>query len=164
MSISKKQKLEKIKEIEKEEDEDEILSKKENKPKLIKADTQENIILKEIGFMKRTNLTNTHRNIVDDHIESLSTWKINKFRKLLTIVGYFISFGILFIFTYYDKTIILKLYCDRANPEDSNYVLITDYDNKCNTFQKFITKEKKTITTTNTAQIAYKRRRYGNNQ
>ena len=47
MSISKKQKLEKIKEIEKEEDEDEILSKKENKPKLIKADTQENIILKE---------------------------------------------------------------------------------------------------------------------
>ena len=130
MSISKKQKLEKIKEIEKEEDEDEILSKIENKPKLNKADTQENIILKEIGFMKRTNLTNTHRNIVDDHIESLSTWKINKFRKLLTIVGYFISFGILFIFTYYDKTIILKLYCDRANPEDSNYVLITDYDNK----------------------------------
>ena len=89
-----------------------------------------NVLLREIGFMKRTNLTNTHRNIVDDHIESLSTWKINKFRRILTIVGYFLSFGILFIFTLYDKTIILKLYCERANPEESNYVLITDYDNK----------------------------------
>ena len=75
-------------------------------------------------------MTNTHRNIVDDHIESLSTWKINKFRKILTIVGYFLSLGILFFITLYDNTIILKLYCDKANPEDSDYILITDYNNQ----------------------------------
>ena len=122
--------LEKIKETEKEEDDEDFVSKSNKKITIINNDNQSNVLLREIGFMKRTILTNTHRNIVDDHIESLSTWKINKFRKILTIVGYFLSFGILFIFTLYDKTIILKLYCDRANPEDSNYVLITDYDNK----------------------------------
>ena len=122
--------LEKIKETEKEEDDEDFVSKSNKKITIINNDNQSNVLLREIGFMKRTTLTNTHRNIVDDHIESLSTWKINKFRKILTIVGYFLSFGILFIFTLYDKTIILKLYCDRANPEDSNYVLITDYDNK----------------------------------
>ena len=122
--------LEKIKETEKEEDDDDFISKSNKKINIVNNDNQTNVLLRDIGFMKRTILTNTHRNIVDDHIESLSTWKINKFRKILTIVGYFLSFGILFIFTLYDKTIILKLYCDRANPEDSNYVLITDYDNK----------------------------------
>ena len=124
--------LEKIKETEKEEDDDDISSfAKENKKlNLINNENIASLLLKDIGFIKRTNLTNTHRNIVDDHIESLSTWKVNKFKKLLTIVGYFLSFGILFIITLYDKTIILKLYCERANPEESHYVLISDYDNK----------------------------------
>ena len=95
-----------------------------------KIDHSPSIVLKEIGFIKRTNLTNSHRNIVDDHIESLSSWKINKFKKYLTIAGYFLTLGILYIITLYDNTIILKLYCNRANPEESNYILITDYDNK----------------------------------
>ena len=94
-----------------------------------KIDHSPSIVLKEIGFIKRTNLTNSHRNIVDDHIESLSSWKINKFKKYLTIAGYFLTLGILYIITLYDNTIILKLYCNRANPEESNYILITDYDN-----------------------------------
>ena len=122
--------LEKIRETEKEEDDDEFVRKGNDKSNIISNENQINVLIREIGFIKRNNLTNTHRNIVDDHIESLSTWKINKFRKILTIVGYFLSFGILFIITLYDKTIILKLYCERANPEDSNYILITDYDNK----------------------------------
>ena len=122
--------LEKIKETEKEEDDEDFITTRKNRLKRINSENQTNVLLREIGFLKRTNMTNTHRNIVDDHIQSLSTWKINKFRKLLTIVGYFLSFGILFIFTLYDNTFILKLYCERANPEDSNYVLIIDYDNK----------------------------------
>ena len=48
----------------------------------------------------------------------------------MTVIGYFLSFGILFIITLYDRTIILKLYCEKANPENSHYVLITDYNNK----------------------------------
>ena len=123
-----KEPLENIKEIEKE-DED-FLTNKEKKSKKYLIENKQNYILKDIGFMKRTNAINSHRNIVDDHIESLSCWKINKMRKICTIIGYFLSFGILFIFTIYDNTIILKLYCERANPEDSNYILITDYDNK----------------------------------
>ena len=115
-----------------EEDKDEFSSNNNinvNK-KLNKGGSKPNIVLKEIDFIKRTNLTNSHRNIVDDRIESLSSWKINKCKRILTIIGYFLSFGILFIITLYDNTIILKLYCDRANPEESNYILITDYDNK----------------------------------
>ena len=122
--------LENIKDIERDEDEDDedSLTRENKKLNLINNEKRINNLLKETGFIKRTNLTNTHRNIVDDHIESLSTWKVNKFKKLLTIVGYFLSFGILFIITLYDKTIILKLYCERANPEESHYVLISDYD------------------------------------
>ena len=103
---------------------------KNNKPQMKKIENKTYDYLRDIKFIPRTELTNTHRNIVDDHIESISTWKINNFRKMLTIIGYFLSFGILFIITLYDNTIILKLYCERANPENSNYVLITDYDNK----------------------------------
>ena len=115
-----------------EEEKDDFSTKNSQKinKKSTKIESKSNIVLKEIGFIKRTNLTNSHRNIVDDHIESLSSWKINKCKKILTIIGYFISFGILFIITLYDNTLILKLYCDRANPEESNYILITDYDNK----------------------------------
>ena len=123
-----KENLENIKEIEKEEDEEKYNIEDNNK---ISINKDNNIkLIRDIGFIKRTILTNTHRNIVDDHIESLSTWKINKFRKILTIVGYFLSLGILFFITLYDNTIILKLYCDKANPEDSDYILITDYNNK----------------------------------
>ena len=123
--------LKNINEIEKDEDDEEILAKSNKKRnKNNSTDNKHFDFLREIKFIPRNELTNTHRNIVDDHIESISTWKINKFRKLLTIIGYFISFGILFVITLYDKTIILKLYCDRANPENSNYVLITDYNNK----------------------------------
>ena len=89
--------LEKIKETEKEEDDEDFVSKSNKKITIINNDNQSNVLLREIGFMKRTILTNTHRNIVDDHIESLSTWKVNKFKKLLTIVGYFLSFGIFII-------------------------------------------------------------------
>ena len=125
--------LENIKDAEKDEEEDDdedTLTRENKKLNLINNESRINNLLKEIGFIKRTNLTNTHRNIADDRIESLSTWKINKFKRLLTIIGYFLTFGILFIITLYEKTIILKLYCERANPEDSNYVLISDYDNK----------------------------------
>ena len=123
-----KENLENIKEIEKEEDEEKYNIEDNNK---ISINKDNNIkLIRDIGFIKRTILTNTHRNIVDDHIESLSTWKINKFRKILTIVGYFLSLGILFFITLYDNTIILQLYCDKANPEDSDYILITDYNNK----------------------------------
>ena len=124
--------LENINEIEKEEEDDnEILKNNKKKFSLFRKDNQREFnFIREIRFIPRTELTNTHRNIVDDHIESISTWEINKIRKILTIIGYFLSFGILFIITLYDKTFILKLYCDRANPEKSNYVLITDYDNK----------------------------------
>jgi len=123
--------LENISEMDKEDEEDEIITKPNNINKITKKNENKQYeFIRDIRFIPRTELTNTHRNIVDDHIESISTWKINKFRKLLTIIGYFLSFGILFIITLYDKTFILKLYCDRANPENSNYVLITDYDNK----------------------------------
>ena len=135
--------LKNINEIEKDEDDEEILAKSNKKRnKNNSTDNKHFDFLREIKFIPRNELTNTHRNIVDDHIESISTWKINKFRKLLTIIGYFISFGILFVITLYDKTIILKLYCDRANPENSNYVLITDYNNKqylCILFSQILT-------------------------
>ena len=137
--------LENINEIDKDEEEAKITkktkskkknknkennNKNNNKNKTKKLENKPYDFIRDIRFIPRTELTNTHRNIVDDHIESISTWKINKFKKLLTIIGYFLSFGILFFITLYDKTFILKLYCDRANPENSNYVLITDYDNK----------------------------------
>ena len=133
-----------IKEIDKDEDDiEEIISKnKRKKSNSIKSENKPFDFIREIRFIPRTELTNTHRNIVDDHIESISTWKINKLRKILTIIGYFASFGILFIITIYDKTFILKLYCERANPEDSNYVLITDYDNKqylCTLYSQILT-------------------------
>ena len=86
--------------------------------------------VKEIKFIPRTEFTNTHRNPIDDHIESLSTWKINHFRKSVTILLYFLSFGILFLLTFIFPTIILKLYCNKDNPENSDYILITDYDHK----------------------------------
>ena len=132
--------LESINEIGKDDEQEKILGKakdniKEEKEKIEKKEFKMDEpkpfeFIKDIRFFPRTELTNTHRNIVDDHIESISTWKINKFRKILTIIGYFVSFGILFIITLYDKTFILRLYCERANPENSNYVLITDYDEK----------------------------------
>ena len=128
-----KEPLDSVKASEIVEEEKDDFSSKDNinmNKKLNKRGSKPNIVLKEIDFIKRTNLTNSHRNIVDDRIESLSSWKINKCKRILTIIGYFLSFGILFIITLYDNTIILKLYCDRANPEESNYILITDYDNK----------------------------------
>ena len=116
-------------EIEQDNDKENSL-KNENNIKNEKKEKKPYEFIREIRFIPRTELTNTHRNIVDDHIESISTWKINKFRKMLSIIGYFLSFGVLFIITLFDKTFILKLYCEKANPENSNYVLITDFDNK----------------------------------
>ena len=121
--------LESINELEKVNDKENVLIKND-KSKVKKVENKPYDFIRDIRFIPRTELTNTHRNIVDDHIESISTWKINNFRKMLTIIGYFLSFGILFIVTLYDNTFILKLYCERANPENSDYVLITDYDNK----------------------------------
>ena len=80
-------------------------------------------------FTPRNELTNTHRNVVDDHIHSIMTWKIRKMKYFLTIIGYLLSFGILYIFTYYYHTLIISLYCEEATPENCDYVVITDFSN-----------------------------------
>lgn len=80
-------------------------------------------------FTPRNELTNTHRNVVDDHIYSIMTWKIRKTKYFLTTIGYILSFGILYILTYYYHTLIITLYCEETTPENCDYVVITDFSN-----------------------------------
>ena len=54
----------------------------------------------KVRFVPRTEMTNTHRNVVDDHIASITTWKIRKTRYFFTIIGYILSLGILYFLLY----------------------------------------------------------------
>ena len=81
----------------------------------------------KVRFVPRTEMTNTHRNVVDDHIASITTWKIKQTKYFFTIIGYILSLGILYFFTLCKRTLIITLYCEESSAEESDYVVITDF-------------------------------------
>ena len=97
-----------------------------------------NDLISKIKFNPRTEITNTHRCTVDDHIKNLICYKIDKCSYYCAIFGYFITFGILFLFSYFYNNLFLQLYCNPCSPEESQYVQIVDFDDK-----KYICKVKK---------------------
>ena len=101
-------------------------------------DNNELTLISKVKFIPRTEITNTHRCTVDDHINILICYKIDKCRYYFVIFGYFITFGILFLFSYFYNNLILKLYCTPCSPEECEYVLIVDFDDK-----KYICKVRK---------------------
>ena len=57
-------------------------------------------VISNIKFYPRTEITNTHRGTVDDHIEMVICYKVDECKYYLTFFGYIITFGILFLMTY----------------------------------------------------------------
>ena len=109
--------------------------------KIIKLNDIDNDIfnvISNIKFYPRTEITNTHRGTVDDHIEMVICYKIDKCKYYLTFFGYIITFGILFLMTYLYNNLTLKLYCKTCLPDECQYVQIVDFNKK-----KYVCKVKK---------------------
>lgn len=92
-----------------------------------------------VKFNPRTDHTNTHRNVVDDNIYRITSWRIIKWKYFLAIIGYFFSLGTLFLLTCIKKTFIITLYCEESLPEKADFVVITDFSNRkyiCSVFRQ----------------------------
>ena len=98
-----------------------------------------------IGIKRRTNSNYTHIVNIDAKIVSITSWRKSKLKFRLNLITNILTFGVLHIFSLFNPTLYLKMYCKQSLPNNSDYILVEDiYQNYtlCKTIYRKSSKRK----------------------